>query len=397
MLHPAAVAGGWGRTLGRTCAVVVGAGTGSRFGGPPKQYRPLGGVPLFRRALDRFLAHPGIDGVVAVIGADDGERFAAMAAGLDLQATVRGGADRTASVRAALDVLAADPPARVLVHDAARPLVPTAVIDRVLAALDRHPAVIPGLAVRDTLKRIEADAVVATVPREGLVAVQTPQGFDYALLVRAHAAAEGLGATDDAALVERLGLAVHVVEGDVRAMKITDPPDLAHAERLIDRPPPLPRTGTGFDVHRLAAGDGVVLGGLAIPCPFRLVGHSDADVALHALTDAILGTLGDGDIGTLFPPSDAQWKGADSAIFLTEACRRVRARGGVLHHLDLTILCERPKIGPHRAAMRGRIAAICAIDAGAVSVKATTTEGLGFTGRGEGIAAQAAATVLLPA
>ncbi len=383
--------------MGGTWAVVVGAGSGNRFGGEPKQYRSLGGVPIFRRALERFTGHAGIAGVVAVIGADAEERFRAMARGLDLAAIVPGGADRTASVRAALDALGPHRPDRVLVHDAARPLVPAVVVDRVLAALDAHPAVIPGLAVRDTLKRVQEGEVAATVSREGLIAVQTPQGFDYALLRRAHAEAGDLGATDDAGLVERLGLAVHVVEGDVLAMKITDPPDLAHAERLLDRTAMLPRTGTGFDVHRLAAGDGVVLGGLTIPCPFRLVGHSDADVALHALTDAILGTLGDGDIGTLFPPSDPQWKGADSAIFIAEACRRVRERGGVLHHLDLTILCERPKIGPHREGMRARIGAICGLEAGRVSVKATTTEGLGFTGRGEGIAAQAAATVLLPA
>ncbi|MFW5832945.1 MAG: bifunctional 2-C-methyl-D-erythritol 4-phosphate cytidylyltransferase/2-C-methyl-D-erythritol 2,4-cyclodiphosphate synthase [Pseudomonadota bacterium] len=380
-----------------TWAVVVGAGSGSRFGGPAKQYRDLGGKPVFRRALEAFANHPGIAGVLAVIAADARETFARATTGLTLPPPVIGGAERAASVEAALRALEPRAPRHVLIHDAARPLVPSVVIDRVLAALEHHAAVIPGLAVRDTLKRVADGRVGATVPRDGLVAVQTPQGFDYALLCRAHREAAGAAVTDDAALIELLGLDVHVVAGDPLAMKITDPHDLALAERFLAPTALVPRTGTGFDVHRLAAGDGVVLGGLVIPCPFTLLGHSDADVALHALTDAILGTLGDGDIGTLFPPSDMQWKGADSAIFLEEACRRVRMRGGTLHHLDLTILCERPKIGPHREAMRARIAAICDLEPAAVSVKATTTEGLGFTGRGEGIAAQAAATVLLPA
>ncbi|TVQ37616.1 MAG: 2-C-methyl-D-erythritol 4-phosphate cytidylyltransferase [Geminicoccaceae bacterium] len=387
-------------TAGGTFAVVVGAGSGTRFGGRPKQYRPLGGVPVFRRALMAFAGHPRIDGVLAVIGADAEAPFRQVAAGLDLLPPVIGGAERTASVQAALDALAPYRPAHVLIHDAARPLVPRAVIDRVLDGLTRFDAVIPALPVRDTLKRTVAGMVTGTVPRDGLAAVQTPQGFDYRLLRDAYAQAGGAAATDDATLVERLGLAVHVVEGDPLAMKITDPNDLDQAERLLGNPmgtrPLLPRVGTGFDVHRLGPGAGVVIGGLTIPCPLALIGHSDADVGLHALTDAILGTLGDGDIGTLFPPSDMQWQGADSAIFIQEACRRVRARGGVLHHLDLTILCERPKIGPHREAMRARIALICELEVAQVSVKATTTEKLGFTGRGEGIAAQAAATVLLP-
>lgn len=381
--------------MGGTYAVVVGAGCGSRFGGVAKQYRDLAGLPVFRRALLPFLAHPGIAGVVAVIAPGDAARFAALAADLSLLPPVTGGADRRASVAAALAALAPLAPDQVLVHDAARPLVPAAVLDRVLAALLQAPAVVPALAVRDTLKRTEAGVVVATVPRDGLVAVQTPQGFAFDLLRRAHAEVDA-AVTDDAALVEALGVPVHLVEGDPRAMKITDPPDLDLAARFIERRTLLPRVGTGFDVHRLEPGDGVVLGGLRLPCGVRLIGHSDADVALHALTDAILGTLGDGDIGTLFPPSDLRWRGADSALFLAEACHRVQARGGTLHHLDLTILCERPKIGPHRAAMRARIAKICGLDVDAVSVKATTTERLGFTGRGEGIAAQAAATVLLP-
>jgi len=378
-----------------TIAIVVGGGSGSRFGGDaPKQYRRLGGVSVFRRTLAAFATHPAIDAVQPVIGEGDAERFAAACGDLPLRPPVVGGATRTASVRAALDALAGVPPTRVLIHDAARPLASPALIARVTRALDAHAAVVPGVAVRDTLKRAATGRIEATVDRAGLVAVQTPQGFAYDLLRRAHAA--GGDATDDAGLVEALGEPVHVVAGEMQNLKITEPDDLALAERWLGAAR-VPRVGTGFDVHRLAAGEGIVLGGVTIPCPLRLVGHSDADVALHALTDALLGTLGVGDIGTLFPPSDARWKGADSALFLAEAVRRVRAADGLVAHLDLTLLCERPKIGPHREAMRARIAAITGLSTATVSVKATTTERLGFTGRGEGIAAQAAATVLFTA
>ena len=377
-----------------TIAIVVGGGTGSRFGGDaPKQYRRLAGATIFRRSLAVFAAHPEIDAVQPVIGAADADRFAATCGDLAVRPAVTGGATRSASVRAALAALERERPDRVLVHDAARPLTSPALVARVLTALDRHDAVVPGVAVRDTLKRAPAGRIEATVDRSGLVAVQTPQGFTYRLLCEAHARTDD--ATDDAGLVERLGVDVHVVDGEMTNLKITEPDDLALAERWLAAPR-VPRVGTGFDVHRLVAGDGVILGGVTIPCDLALTGHSDADVALHALTDALLGTLGVGDIGTLFPPSEARWKGADSALFLAEAGRRVAEAGGETAHLDLTILCERPKIGPHRAAMRARIAAILGLDAARVSVKATTTEKLGFTGRGEGIAAQAAATVLYP-
>ncbi len=381
--------------MSSTFAIVVGGGSGSRFGGPtPKQYRPLGGAAIFRRSLAAFAAHPGIDGVQPVIGAEDAARFADSCGDLDLRAPVAGGESRSASVRAALAALADAAPDRVLVHDAARPLVSPALIDRVVTALDDHAAVVPGVAVRDTLKRAPAGAIEATVDRAGLCAVQTPQGFHYPILRDAHAR-DG-DATDDAGLVEQLGVPVHVVECEITNLKTTAPDDLALAERWLAAAR-VPRVGTGFDVHRLVAGDGVVLGGITIPCALALAGHSDADVGLHALTDALLGTLGVGDIGTLFPPSEPQWKGADSAIFLQEAGRRVRGAGGTITHLDVTLLCERPKIGPHREAMRNRIADILEVEGARVSVKATTTEKLGFTGRGEGIAAQAAATVLYPA
>ncbi len=376
-------------------AVVVGAGRGRRFGGEtPKQYLPLAGEPVFRRSLRAFAAHPRISAVLPVIAEADRDRFASACGDLPVLEPIDGGASRSASVRGALAALASQRPTHVLVHDAARPLVDQATIDRVVDALREAPAVVPAVSVRDTLKRTENDAITATVDRSGLVAVQTPQGFRYDLLAEAHAA--GDEATDDAGLVERHGVVVRVVPGAANNLKITEAEDLHVGARLLQLSV-VPRVGTGFDVHRLADGDGVVLGGVPIPTPLRLVGHSDADVALHALTDALLGTLGIGDIGTLFPPTDERWRGADSAIFIREACRRVDVAGGRITHLDLTLLCERPKIGPHREAMRTRIADLCSIGVDAVSVKATTTERLGFTGRGEGIAAQAAATVLYPA
>lgn len=381
--------------MSRVVAVVVGAGSGSRFGGPvPKQYRPLEGVPVFRRSLACFVEHPAITAVLPVVGAGDGDRFAAMADGLATLPPVPGGDTRSASVRAALGALAADPPTHVLIHDAARPLTSPTLIDRVVAALATHDAVVPGTAVRDTLKRTRDGCIEATVDRAHLYAVQTPQGFAYPLLREAYTRAGE--ATDDAALVEAVGVPVAVIEGEVTNMKITEAGDLEMAARLLGAAA-VPRVGTGFDVHRLGDGNGIRLGGVLIASRQALLGHSDADVALHALTDALLGTLGIGDIGTLFPPSDMRWKGADSAIFIREACRRIDAAAGRIAHLDLTILCERPKIGPHREAMRQRIAELCAVDMRMVSVKATTTERLGFTGRGEGIAAQAAATVLYPA
>ena len=255
------------------------------------------------------------------------------------------------------------------------------------------PAVLPITPVRDTIKRVQNGIVQDTVDRSELGAAQTPQGFAFPLIHSLHEQHVGASFTDDAALAQAAGVSVVTVAGDRRNLKITDRGDLLMAHDLL---PAISVVGQGFDVHRLEDGDGITLGGILVPCPFRLVGHSDADVALHALTDAILGGLGDGDIGTLFPPSDDRWKDADSAIFLEEACRRVGLRHGVIRHLDLTLICERPKIGPVREPMRERIAAIAGVAVNAVSVKATTTEGLGFPGRGEGIAAQASASLELP-
>jgi 2-C-methyl-D-erythritol 4-phosphate cytidylyltransferase/2-C-methyl-D-erythritol 2,4-cyclodiphosphate synthase len=283
----------------------------------------------------------------------------------------------------------------VLIHDGARPLVSAAVVEGVLRALRSSPAAVPVLPVADTLKRGAEGMVAGTVERADLYRAQTPQGFVYDKILRAHRRFAGAAMTDDAALAEADGFAVALAPGDEDNVKITEPADLARAERLLAAAW-RPCTGLGFDVHRLAPGDGLVLLGVRVPCPLRLLGHSDADVGLHALTDALLGTIGAGDIGTHFPPSDARWAGADSAIFLRHARDLVMAAGGRIEHVDVTLICEQPRIGPHRAAMTARVSELLGLGQDRVSVKATTTEHLGFTGRGEGIAALATATIRLP-
>jgi 2-C-methyl-D-erythritol 4-phosphate cytidylyltransferase/2-C-methyl-D-erythritol 2,4-cyclodiphosphate synthase len=377
-------------------ALVVASGRGARFGGDrPKQYLPLAGKPLLRHCLERFCRHPGIDAVRAVIHADDAAPYAEAAAGLVLLDPVPGGATRQDSVRLGLESLAGERPELVLIHDGVRPLLGAALIDRVLHGLRAHVAVLPALPVTDTLKRSDHGTVAGTIDRTGLFRAQTPQGFVYDRILEAHRRFAGAAMTDDAALAEAHGLAVALVAGEEDNLKITEPADLARAERLLGTSWRA-CTGLGFDVHRLAPGDGVVLLGVRLPCPLRLVGHSDADVGLHALTDALLGALGAGDIGSHFPPREGRWAGADSAIFLTHARDLVMAAGGRIEHVDVTLICEQPRIGPHRAAMTARVAGLLGLSHNRVSIKATTTEQLGFTGRGEGIAAQAVATVRLP-
>jgi 2-C-methyl-D-erythritol 4-phosphate cytidylyltransferase / 2-C-methyl-D-erythritol 2,4-cyclodiphosphate synthase len=378
-------------------ALIVASGRGQRFGGArPKQYQPLAGQPVLRHCLERFRRHPGVGAVRAVIHPADRELYDAAAQGLDLLPPAEGGPTRQESVRLGLESLSAAPPERVLIHDGARPLIAPALIERVLDGLAAHAAVLPALPVSDTLKRVGDGVVRGTVERQGLYRAQTPQGFDYRQILAAHRAARGAELTDDSAVAEAAGMRVAVVEGDEANLKITDPADLARAERSLERAL-LARTGLGFDVHRLGPGDGLVLLGVRLEGPLRLIGHSDADVGLHALTDALLGTLGAGDIGSHFPPSEARWAGADSALFLDHARRLIADAGGRIEHVDVTLICERPKIGPHRARMVERLADLLALAPGRVSVKATTTEQLGFVGRGEGIAAQAVATVSLPA
>jgi 2-C-methyl-D-erythritol 4-phosphate cytidylyltransferase/2-C-methyl-D-erythritol 2,4-cyclodiphosphate synthase len=383
----------------------VAAGRGTRAGADvPKQYALLAGEPLLAHTLRAFVTHPAIDAIQVVIGPGDEALYQTAAApfGDRLAPPITGGTTRQQSVLNGLVALQERQPARVVVHDAARPFLDAAVIDRVLAALEVSAAAIAAEPLADTLKRASPRMTVAeTIDRRGLWRAQTPQGFAYEAILGAHerAAAAGLAEfTDDAALAEWAGLDVALVEGSPRNIKLTTAEDMEIAERLLTPAPPLePRTGSGFDVHRFAPGDGVWLCGVFVPHEARLEGHSDADVGLHALTDAILGALGDGDIGAHFPPSDPRWRGADSRIFVEDAAKRVRARGGRIVNVDVTLLCEAPRIGPHREAMRAAIADMLAISVARVGVKATTTEGLGFTGRREGIAALASAMLLLPA
>ena len=368
-----------------TVAIIVAAGKGERTGSSvPKQFAPLAGRPMLCWSHAALAAHPAIDRVVVVIG--EGQD-ALLAEALPEVIGVCGGATRRESVARGLAAIAgAD---RVLIHDAARPFVTAAVIDRLLAALDSHEGAIPTLPVADTL--VAADG--ANVPRAGLARVQTPQAFRFESIVKAHADWQGDEPTDDAQMVRALGGSIALVQGDAMLEKVTFAEDFAAAQARIGWDT---RTATGFDVHRLEDGEELWLGGVKIPHHQGLSGHSDADVALHALTDALLGTIAAGDIGQHFPPSDPQWRGAESGQFLQHAASLIAARGGEISFIDVTIICEAPKIGPHRGAIQARIAELLGLSTDRVSVKATTTERLGFTGRGEGIAAQAAATVRVP-
>lgn len=385
-------------SLSTAAALIVAAGRGQRFGGAlPKQYAGLGGQPVLRHSLRAYAAHPRIATVRTVIHPDDRDLYDRAAAGLDLAAAVPGGENRQDSVRLGLESLEATAPELVLIHDGARPFITNAVIDRVLDALAEGPGAIAALPVVDTLKRESEDKIAGTVERTGLWRAQTPQGFHFAEILAAHRAAAGQSLTDDAAVAERAGLSVALVEGGQQNIKVTTQEDLEGAERwLRGGTAAETRVGQGFDVHRFGPGDHVTLCGIRIAHDAALVGHSDADVGLHAVTDALLGALGAGDIGSHFPPSDPQWRGVSSAVFLTHARDLVAARAGRISHVDLTLICERPKIGPHRGAMVSNLATLLGLSEDRVSVKATTTERLGFTGRGEGIAAQATATLSLP-
>ena len=392
-----------------TVALIVAAGRGSRAGeGLPKQYRRLSGSTVLTKTLEAFCEHPAITRIRVVIHPDDRDLYAASVAALGsacggkLLPSVAGGATRQASVHAGLEAFDDPDDTIVLVHDAARPFVTSALLDRAIASAQAWGAAIPGIAVTDTIKRVDATgAVVETPPRAQLRAIQTPQAFAIAPLIAAHrkaAAAAREDFTDDGALMEWAGHDVRVFEGEAGNIKLTNPEDFAGDAAMTSSGPShhVTRVGTGFDVHVFGEGDHVMLGGIAVAHTCGVVAHSDGDVVLHALTDAVLGALAEGDIGTHFPPSDPQWRGASSDRFLAYAIDRVRARGGIVDLLDATILAEAPRIGPHREPMRARIAEIAGIDVTSVSIKATTTEKLGFTGRGEGIAAQAAATIRLP-
>lgn len=383
-----------------TVALVVAAGRGERFGSDiPKQYVPLGGQPLLRHCVTNLAYHPAIVGVRVVFDPSARAHYAAAVVGLAVMEPVLGGVSRQESVRLGLESLADLKPDKVLIHDGARPFCESALVDRVLGGLASHDGAIAALPVVDTLKRAnDRGGVAKTLDRSRIWRAQTPQGFLYQPILEAHRAAAGRDdLTDDAAVAELAGLDVALVLGAEDNLKVTTRNDLQRAEAILAQRQGDVRVGSGFDVHRFGAGDKVTLCGIEIPHDQALVGHSDADVALHALTDAILGALGAGDIGRHFPPSEPQWRGAASDIFVRDAVARTHQRGGSIAHADITIICETPKISPHAEAMQARVALMLGIDLSRVSIKATTTERLGFTGRGEGIAAQAIVTLrLLP-
>ncbi len=387
--------------------IIVAAGRGERAGQStegPKQYRTVGGKAILKHTIDVFASHPRIGRIIVAIHAEDHTLYAAAIGNQAERAeTVAGGPTRQASTLNALEALSGTHPTYVLIHDGVRPFVGHGLIDRVIDTLSEETGALPALAVSDTLKRSDADGMIAaTVSREGLFAAQTPQAFPFSAILDAHRAAAARGRqdfTDDAAIAEWAGLAVRIVEGSPDNVKLTWARDIALAnERLAGGMTSFPdvRTGNGYDVHSFEPGDHVTLCGIAIPHHARLSGHSDADVGLHALTDALLATCGEGDIGTHFPPSDPQWRGAASRIFVEHAAGIVRSRGGRIANADITLICEAPKIGPHRPKMQQAIAAMLGISADRVSIKATTNEKLGFVGREEGIAAIATASVVYP-
>lgn len=388
----------------KAIALIVAAGESRRMGGEiPKQYQMLGQKSLLRRSVEAFLQHPGISGVKVVINPTHQGFYDVQLQDVPVLPPAMGGTTRQESVRNGLLSLGDINPDYVLVHDAARPNVSPEVIGRVLDALENSPAVIPALPVIDTLKHVEEGAVVGTIERKKLFRAQTPQGFHFRALLEAHKQAESGEYTDDASVAENAGIAVSTVTGSEHNYKITTGEDMQDAIGLLELQYET-RTGMGFDAHRLVAHDAetpaskrvVMICGLAVPSDFELSGHSDADVALHALVDAILGAISEGDIGQHFPPSDPRWRGANSARFVMHACQLLQQKGGKLVHADITVVCESPKLSPHREAMQRSVAAMLGVEQSRVSIKATTTEKMGFTGRGEGIAAYAVVTVKLP-
>ena len=372
-------------------AILVAAGSGTRFGADrPKQFLPIAGRPVIRWAAEVLSAQAEL---LQPVG--DAAAIGEALAGLAHLPSVPGGATRQDSVRAGLEALAVHAPDIVLVHDAARPFVPAGTVPALLAALRTHRGAIPAVPIADTLKRAPHGVIEATVPRRDLYRAQTPQAFDFATLLALHRQPAHPEATDDAWLLERAGHAVALVAGAEENIKLTYPEDAARLERSL-LGTMVPRVGTGFDVHVTREGRAMILCGVGVPCAFGLDGHSDADVGIHALCDAIYGALAEGDIGRHFPPTEGEWKDADSARFLRHAAARIAARGGILANADVTLICERPKITPHAPAMMARLAELLGVPVDRVSVKATTTERLGFAGRGEGVAAQAVASVMLP-
>ena len=374
-------------------ALIVAAGRGERLGGDvPKQFRSIGGKPVLRWAVEAMASNASIDQIRVVVGSGQQELAEAALEGLEFGDLVEGGAERSDSV---LNGLHAIGDGTVLVHDAARPFCPLAVVERLLSALEGHNGAVPVLPVADTLA-LGGSILESPVDRKHLLRVQTPQAFHVEDLIYAYEEAGRASATDESTVMLAAGLKVATVEGDPMLEKLTTPADWDRAEAILASRL-ISRTGMGFDVHAFAGDGPIMLGGIAVPHSRGLAGHSDADVVLHAITDALLGAAGLGDIGEHFPPSDPQWKGASSDLFLRHAAGLVRARGGIIDHVDVTIIAEEPKVGPHRSAIRMRVSEILGVKLEQVSVKATTTEGLGFTGRREGMAAQAVASIRLGA
>lgn len=386
-----------------TAVIIVAAGRGTRLGGLPKQYRRLAGQSVLARTILSFMESLPGAAMRVVIGAGDENHYDQTVGGLTdsdrarLLPPVEGGETRQQSVRNGLESLLKQSPKIVLIHDAARPFASDTLIRRAREAAAAHGAAVPGVPVTDTLKSVGADGSVAqTHDRASLRAIQTPQAFRFGLILEAHRAQAGAALTDDAAVAEAVGHPVHVFEGEATNVKITTAEDLQAAEARLGGALTDVRIGQGYDVHAFGPGDKVWFGGVAIPHSHGLSAHSDGDVLAHAVTDAILGAMADGDIGAHFPPTDPQWHGAASSIFLADAAARVRAKGGMIAHVDATIVCERPKVGPHRDAIRARLAEIMGVDVGRVAIKATTSERLGFPGREEGVVAMATATIRLP-
>jgi 2-C-methyl-D-erythritol 4-phosphate cytidylyltransferase/2-C-methyl-D-erythritol 2,4-cyclodiphosphate synthase len=381
----------------RIAVLIMAAGKGTRAGGAhPKQYRKIAGQAVLHHTLNRFCHHPRINRIQVIINPDDAALCTEAVAGLPIPPPIAGGSSRQESVRLGLEALVSDPPDLVLIHDAARPFVNPGTIDGVIAALSETEGAIAAIPMTDTVKMSQGMNIIRGIARDGLWRAQTPQGFQFQAILDAHRRAIGLDLTDDAAVAEHAGLRVRLIQANEDNFKITHDEDFIRAERMLARPEMLTRLGMGYDVHRFEAGSAVILCGIEIPYHRKLAGHSDADVGLHALTDAILGAIAQGDIGQHFPPSDPQWKGAPSRIFLEHAGKLVRSMGGEIINLDVTLICEAPRIGPHRILMQQGIEQILGLSPGRVSVKATTTEGLGFAGRSEGIAAQAVASVRTP-
>ncbi len=387
-------------------ALIVAAGSGQRFGGElPKQYSPLGGGTVLEASIGAFLAHPKIDGVRCVISKDDADIYHKSISHIyehSLLSPVFGGETRQQSVLSGLESFVEENPDKILIHDAARPFVSAELIENIISSLEKSPGAIPTLAVVDTIKSCSDGLVDKTVPRDSLFRAQTPQGFRFKEIITAHRELIKESMTDDASILEKSGLTVAMVAGSEQNFKITTQDDYDRAKGYLNM---LgggfeTRTGFGYDVHRLVDKNddegGIRLCGVDIPFNRTLLGHSDADVGLHALTDAIFGAIGEGDIGEHFPPTDSRWKGLDSEVFVARALELVGEKGAKINNIDITLVCETPKIGPHRNHMRARIASMLNIDKSRISVKATTTEGLGATGRGEGIAAQAVVTLSLP-